>query len=1610
MSYDIPFRGRSGSLTKELAKKQAPKRTTDAEVDPWGATVPSLALPTTPPTMADLISQFEAESGYGNLPRVTTPLSPPTRVPSGRGSSVPTPTPTADTTIPSKYELDPASRRIREVEEFESGAESRAARIQEESQIYPDEPEEGSWFYNRGVTEPPGPRVPLDFTTGEGFLGEAAGIGLGSLYVAGQFMEPIQQPIDVAAETVIESIHMIGGGPKPTLFTASQDGKPGGYTGALEQFRDRAWWVQILATLPAEIVGGAIIGKGVSLSSRATGVLDLPGRGAIVRGAIDIETVPTARSSRVSGSLFDESAIDLVKRKIDESAPICFSKCINDIGDNVLNLREVNPGLSRKDTLDSMVRKQFRATTHDVQGTPIIRHAIERGVALKSMAQATSLTIGHIARDIFPDINPQELIPSLSGIDMSLSKDLGYMPSISDVAARLDTFAPHLTEKQITGLMAMQKKLAPWRELLDQLQIPLGSRRDVTGRGFYIPRGDSIEIGAEQIVRERAALSAGGGKQGFEMAESFPSMSSGVSSGHKYANMEDTINSYINHVGERSINVHTGNLFKKLQAENGELLVETPKVRLERNSPSLKKDVTNLKSNIRNAGQSIRSQDAVVRRVAREKEIAEGEVAAAGERLTGARGRLDELQPEFLVSDRKLAVKLLDEAKENRNQLAEEVKALGAEIRSVTKKLDDVEAGWVAAALHQTRDLFLAEDYTRFINNTLQSPVEGYFKLIDKIADMNDYIERLLVFRDNLANRVDELVERKALKSELYDDDRANYIQQGRNTRATRHRELTIKGAKTEIRLLDMEERRAIRRDLRLGKDIGKRTERLEAAAAKKAKMEESLAEKAESWRQAIESSRKPTGRHAIDFPGLQGNDFPSALANSVNKIIASEKKAMFGNSWILNSWKDFNGLYLGVKATYDDSWVFIQGLPGFFGTRGTFGGPLRAITPAALSKEYASLLSLNLRSWADPNVLATFIFGFDESAGRAGRFVSEEWGSYGLRIGGVNTEYRLGGGGGIFKGVERIPGVQASNRAFGFMGDGKRLQFADDMLSEELAKGRSLQSIVDSGDAARMAEISNNMTGWSRHRVAGSIGDLALLAPRYFASRIETAFKAAMGSIPIVTKKGLRWGPRLDHRMARRTMIRTITSSFAITYAANKLQGKETDFRPIVDGKWNPQFNRIHAFGRDISLLGPWDSLARLTVALGTDQFDAIRGMMSGSFTVAWDFLSGSDFSGRRTRDSHEDVLRTFFDYTMPFSAEEGAEATLQTLQHGANADWKAAGSSGAGVAMEVFGVKSSVESLSDMKQNLAVDYMEKLKVEDPAKYKRVMDEMNMTSYDRMSGQDYLYDHLTDEIKNEILNDEAVKASTEELPSRLPGMDTRITVALDLYRESKKVSITDLATVIAAGRDGQELRSAIQDYKSQVYYASNTVFSGDVGESMGDKEKKNTIDILRDAYWAVELPEDPDTGILDYDSRDEEREEIIATALDKGLEERDITVRMQTGNPSVDAVLNQYHSDMETLKPLWAIEDLVLSHRSSAEREVWNHYKTLDDAGKRMYAGQNKLIGMIQGSITEVRTKKRGRESELDVAYVRQGYRGKPATIEGLRLFASMAQPNTQP
>ena len=1452
MAYDLPF------MTSAQRRAANLRPTTEEEVDyaaapraprVWEPDIPTpgLSLPSTPPTMADRISQFEAQSPYA-APRATgrTTISPveaaptvaPTRV---SGTGIPTATMEAAPETP--------------LERGETGIQTRETAYRELMEARGiTAPEPGSIAAGLGWTEPPGLRDPIDFKRRNGIVGDLEAVGLGLLYTAGQFMEPIVAPIDVAAETIIEvasaqewEITSSGlpvittfSGQTPTLFSEG-----GGFNAALDKFRDRAWYIQLAASGGLEVAatlgtGPAI--KALSLSSKATGVTNLAARSSIKNGANGINIVPTRTGDLVvaSGKSLDNSVVRLVQKRIDDTSKICFSECINEIGPNVLGLRNVKSGLSRSDALDDAIRKVVSKTPginvvrhHDLT-TPIYRHAQEKRSVLDSMANTTSAKIGHIAKQIFPDTNDRQLIPSLAGIDDKLAKDVELMPSINDVAARLDIFAPHLSASQMEGLMAIKKLAAPWRELIDEVGIPLGSRRDVTGNGFYLPRGELKEIQEEFGERIRGVSGIGGGKQGFEKAERFPSMSQGVASGElQYASIGDAMNSYIHQVGSRAIDVHTANQVKRLKSETGAPLADTAAQRLDRSHPTLRRDVTNLRNNVRSNIQSIRSQEAAARVTARQMGAAQAEATEAGARTAAAKERLEGLEPSSMTVDKKTAKNMLDEAHNTRDEIHSEIKLIAKDLRETKGKLDNVEAAWVAAALDNMKDLGFAEDYTRFINNALMSPVEGYYTLIDKIADMNDYLGELVTLRNKLASRVDDLIDKESLYRELSDDARSNLLDSRKNKRLTETRELAIRGVKGEIKVLEMEGRRAGRRAAYQEKTYGKRIDRLVATSEKIDTLRTRLDEKNDVWQRAIQSSRDvPEGRNRIDLPGLQGQDFPVAMANAVNNLIKSDKPLTGRGAFLFNLWSDLNGLYLGLKATADDSVLFIQGLPGLVGTRGK--GKLGAVLPAAASKEFLTLLDLNVRAWADPDVLGAFIFNFDEAAGKAGRLVSEEWASYGLRAGGTNTEFALGRG--TFKGVENIPKVgsfvKGANRAFGYFGDAKRLQFADDMLAEELSKGRSLQNLIDSGDMARIAEISNNMTGWSRHRVAGNLGDLVLLAPRYFASRLETVFKGAMGMIPVPTRNGMRWGAKLDQRMARRTMLRLLTGSMMMTYSINKMQGKDTDFRPIVNGRWNPNFNRINAFGRDISLLGPYDSLARLLVSIGTTDIGVVRGMTSGTISNIWDFASGSTYEGfdvdwKSPKDWGKQILSAF----TPFSMEEGSQSVLQGAQRAIDHDWKGAAESGAGIALEFVGAKSSLESMSDMKQSIADEIMTNLSKDDPAKYKRIMDSMDMSPYDKLSGHDYLFDHLPAEIRSEAAKDPRILEMKEELPDRLPDIQTRVNVALNDYDLSKKKHVDDLAMKIASGMNGVLLKSAIQDYKSNMFLVGQTLFQGDVRE-----------------------------------------------------------------------------------------------------------------------------------------------------------------------------------
>ena len=409
-------------------------------------------------------------------------------------------------------------------------------------------------------------------------------------------------------------------------------------------------------------------------------------------------------------------------------------------------------------------------------------------------------------------------------------------------------------------------------------------------------------------------------------------------------------------------------------------------------------------------------------------------------------------------------------------------------------------------------------------------------------------------------------------------------------------------------------------------------------------------------WAAELDRAGKiPTDEASIGLPGLGGLSFPIKYANAAQKVIDKESKAV---GYTEETFRMFNSFYRGMTSTLDNSAPGIQGLLAFYSNPRAALGALR----------------VNHKAWGrgGDDVLGAYFEQFNEQAAQSGRLSVAEWVREGMHIGGMQTEFRV-------TQLEKVPGlgrpVRMANRAFGYQGDSLRPKLADDLLSEELSRGRSLKEIRDSGDMRRIADIANKMTGWSPGRTFSNVGDLILYAPRFLQSRLEVTAKGLRGLLP---------GARIDERVARRSLVKMIAFGTIMTVSANEALGEETDFRPIVDGKYNSKFMKIKYKGRRYSLFGTWDSLARAIVGVGTGQLkDVLRSMGSGTVTIAWDGFSKQDFMGRRLTDSPEQFGIYLMRQFSPFAMEEIPSAVIQ----GATGD---VSGSAVTIVGEVYGLKS--------------------------------------------------------------------------------------------------------------------------------------------------------------------------------------------------------------------------------------------------------------------------------------------------------------------------------
>ena len=1468
--------------------------------------------------------------------------------------------------------------------------------------------------------------------TGIPILDEGIGYAKGLGTFAGAWFEgPMFWPMQVAGLTAMEVVELqqkiklrpwsVRSGDMPTVLTE-------GPRSAKSKFDKLPIWQQIVAegVIPVTAVGMASrllrSGNRATISSARASGANLSEREFIDSADIIQEAVPVELTDDAidSATALDRAVLEEVQRKIDSGVELGMLN-----GNNIAGIRsDIPPGKSPEGTKKFMSRMLKRAQFDDPDDfdetlNPFYEHAKERRLAITSLANDFGAQVDYIVNrklddgsQLFP-INDKGLIPSLgtdkygNPIDITLPKgNFNYAPTLQDVAARLDKFAPHMSQEQINALEQVRSLLKPWKDLVDEVGLDITPRRDVTGRGFYIPRGD-----AKSIAEEMRYVEAHGGKRlegvaeyGFEKEAQFASMAQGVSEDFEYAAVGPTIRSYVHNVGDQSVRKNLIDSIVRAHDESGRLFGETPGMRRERLYGAKHKELKNAQSRLRQRIQNSIFQSGIAKEsdevLKRDLKVSAG----ASARTIRSRQELEKYQ--VLAADRAKTVDLANEAEKIRADYGEEIRAITAELRVGGRNLTRLEQELVNKSRVLLTNVVDVGGIQKSSSEDLYRPTQAYFAAIERITQLHKNIDLLVETRDDLASKYDDLIERKEILKELRDEERVNLVQLRKESRAKDRAHMKAQIIDNEVRILEREEERALRQwaaTRKHGADIA-------ARRAKNAEEIEGLKElvdrKNASWRAIVKSTSTPEteGRDIIDIRGMEGYDFPQAMANAMNRAIKAEggpvnrSKLAIGLERVAKPAVMVNRWFLGFKATGDDGVLMIQGMLGMAGTRGAGTGAL-----GIGGRDFRSMMKWHIQAWGDERTLGAYMLDFNEKARKSGRLLTYQWERFGLRVGGANTEFSL------LAPAEKVPVLgkfaRASNRAFGYYGDSRRLAWADDMLEEELSKNRELPEILASGDLERIAEVANVMTGWSKRRTGGAIGELAFLAPRFLQARLETTWKAARGSVPAFSNGKMRIGSSIDQRMARRSMLRTIAHVAVITEMVNRMQGRETDWRPVLRGKdgkprWNSNFMRMRVgyLNRDVSLMGTYDSLARLLVSLGTADFAVVRTLSSGTAQNMWDFISGRDWQGKYVRDNPENFAKRVLSNFMPMAAEDGAESLWKGIKSARDKDWDGVAEGVGGVFVEFLGAKSAPRSQLDIKQDAANEIIAKLSDQE----RKDLDQTIKTSgYNALSGQDYLYDYLPKYIRSKAeATEEYIDAENKLPPPNLGTVQQQLAVAIENFNKTKVTAMEELDQAIIGGMQGEELRLTIQKYGQEMKTANNVLFQGPVKEYLDSEGPKNLLDKYINLYWDVPLDYiNPNTNQLNYAKQEEERAKIILDAREEigiDLDESDFRQRVPTGNDRIDAVLAQRDRDLETLQSLWETGDELLTIYTPAEQDLWKRYTQLEGTAAQDFYTRNEIIRIITKDLRDLRIFMRENDGDIDVAYIRQGYSKASRSILG--------------
>lgn len=770
--------------------------------------------------------------------------------------------------------------------------------------------------------------------------------------------------------------------------------------------------------------------------------------------------------------------------------------------------------------------------------------------------------------------------------------------TLSDVAARAKTYKELglLTDEQFKALERADRALRP----LYEMALSMGLEPDELATGdFYFPRGEPVPVERVDAYVEPQGIRRSRTVSGLE-GRKWPTAGEAIATaGVKYPNPDQVLVSHVQSMlDEINLKYLSDQLDKvvideKTGAKLGDLRVQK----------GVRQALDDLNAEARKIESQARRVKAQSARIQRDIRIEMREMSSLGTKI-------DRLVAQANLSDESLAVRL-NAAKTAHDLAKQEFDDALSSISEYARKTQGV-AGQASAARQELNSLIreakmLQREAKRvkvgegnlhdFVNRAMnyRAKVASIKRaLATDMAELHVQIESLadVPGRGKAAGQSDVL---KPVAKDLaaqYEAAAAELERMGKQfkgvDRQVKSALRTIeKTAKEEGRLTQaVKDAVARRRAGDLQRLVDARSKRLaslleadEKASQKIAELGQQLAENraiadvlkkdiseteqlAAGYRRRWSSTLSDAG---LNVKGWDQVPVPPEIVNQLAKVM--RKPSRFSPIWDI--FDLVNNSFRFIGASLDMAYSMTAGVFGLYDnpniTRASFADALKAAT--GLKSEWQILREIE-----------------DDAVKRGLPSIAELVGKGGLEVAPSEVLLRaLGDEDSLSRRLAQLPPFRQAEVMFTMQGNSDRLRRAYALLEEAQKRG---VDISDPDVLKRISNAANLLGGRARTGAISAFTTEKAMSRTFFAARfVESQIETVMNAL-------LSGGVEGD--VARRALLRLGVGGGLLTFGLNEFMGQPTEWDPIKDGRWNPNWMKVRIYGHDVSLFGSFDSFMR--------------------------------------------------------------------------------------------------------------------------------------------------------------------------------------------------------------------------------------------------------------------------------------------------------------------------------------------------------------------------------------------------------------------------------